>query len=77
MADKSELTAANSKPIVNQTVEEMYYMPLRTFADTYAKKYGIELTAGFFHEQEQAKHFADTEENWHSLIVKFAKKEVR
>jgi hypothetical protein len=52
-------------------------MPLIVFADTHALKYGVELMAGFFYDNEQAKKFADTEENWHLAIQAFAKREVK
>jgi hypothetical protein len=62
---------------VEQVVEDVAYVPLKVFADTHALKYGIELMAGFFHAQERANHFADTEENWHKLIEEFANSEVK
>jgi hypothetical protein len=58
-------------------VEDVAYMPLSTFADSYATKYGIELMGGFYYEQELKKKYADTEENWHKAIDTFSKKEVK
>lgn len=71
MADEKK--AQSGAPIQ----EEVVYVPLKTFADTHATKYGIELMAGFYHEHETKNHFHDTEENWHRLIQEFAKREVR
>ncbi|KIL42077.1 hypothetical protein SD70_02520 [Gordoniibacillus kamchatkensis] len=53
------------------------YMPLRVFADQFGLKYGVELMAGFYHEQEKEKNFAELESVWHQKIVEFSKREVR
>lgn len=71
MADKIDVVKAAAP------VSDVVYMPLQTFADTHALKYGIELMAGFFFEQEQAKRFADSEENWHAAIKEFSEREVK
>lgn len=60
-----------------ESTQDVVYMPLNVFADTYATKYGVELMGGFFHVQEKELKFADTEENWCSAIEAFAKKEVK
>jgi hypothetical protein len=61
-----------------QTSNEVY-ISLSAFAQSNAKKYGIEMMGGFYHSQETAKppHLADTEAIWHSLIQNFAKQEVK
>jgi len=57
--------------------QEVAYVHLHSFAQSNALKYGVELMGGFYHVQEKALHFADTEENWHKLIDKYAKQEVK
>lgn len=69
MAEKEAVKSAVSKDVV--------YTPLQVFADTYAKKYGIELMGGFYHTQEKAKKFADTEENWIAAIEAYRKAPVK
>lgn len=59
-----------------ELTQEPAYIGLNLFAQTHAKKYGIELMGGFYHTQEAIKHYADTEENWHKLIDEYSKKEV-
>lgn len=68
---------AENKARVEAVTPDVVYMPLQVFADSFAVKYGIEMMAGFFHEQEQAKKFADIEDNWHSAIQEFANREVK
>lgn len=62
-----------------QDVSGEVFISLSSFAQANAKKYGIELMGGFYHSQETAKppHLADTETNWHALIEKFKKREVK
>lgn len=69
---------AKSLEVAAESVDQdVVYMSLQQFADTHVAKYGIELMGGFFHTQESAKKFADTEEAWHTAIVAFSKKEVK
>lgn len=60
---------------VQKNIEESY-ISLRFFADQNALKYGVEMMSGFYHEQEIAKCFVDTEANWHKKIEEFKNKEV-
>lgn len=57
--------------------QEVAFVHLHSFAQSNALKYGVELMGGFYHTQEKEFHFADTEENWHKLIDKYAKQEVK
>lgn len=52
-------------------------VPLNSFAQQNALKYGVELMGGFYHTQEREFHFADTAENWHKLIDEYSKQEVK
>lgn len=62
----------------NVVVEEaVQLVPLNTFAQENAVKYGVELMGGFYHVQETKLHFADTEENWHKLFNDYSKQEVK
>lgn len=72
MAKSFDAAATNE-----EVAQDVVYMPLQKFADTFASKYGIELMAGFYHTQEVAKKFADIEDNWHTAISAFAQKEVK
>jgi hypothetical protein len=76
---EEDLEMAKSDDVTPQAKvqEDVVFMPLRQFADTYAKQYGIELMGGFYHVQESLKKFADTEANWHKAIEKFSKEEVK
>jgi hypothetical protein len=56
---------------------DVHLTTLKVFADQNALKYGVEIMAGFYHEQEAATHFADTEENWNQLMNEFKTKEVK
>lgn len=69
--------AKEDKIVQESPAEDVVFMSLHQFADKYAIKYGVELMAGFFYEQEQAKKFADLEENMHRGIKEFEKKEVK
>lgn len=56
---------------------DVVLVPLSSFAQANALKYGVELMGGFYHTQEREFHFADTDENWHKLIEKYSKQEVK
>lgn len=78
--DKTQITE-DSPPetisIHSAEVVEVHLTTLKAFADQNAIKYGIEIMAGFYHEQETATHFADTDENWSRLMNEFKTKEVK
>lgn len=76
--EAKEVVSSNEvqKPTL-QTTSSEEFVSLAHFAQSYAKKYGIELMGGFYQVQEVAKHFADTESNWHDLMEKFKNKEVK
>lgn len=58
-----------------EVVEE--YVPLETWAQSNALRYGVELMGGFYHVQEKGKHYFDTEAGWQSLMEAYKTQEVK
>ncbi len=63
--------------VLDAAAVDVQYTPLKTFADHNVEMYGIEIMAGFYHEQEVGKHYADTLENWHNRMNEFKGREVK